>query len=272
MRLTEVRTDPRPIAAARAGLGVVTVANSVEGFVLLREVAGGKLGLPVHALIPAPTSPLVHVYLVVAVVAGLALTVGWRTATAASVTTALNVGVLLWDQQTYSSHRLLATLLVAYLVFAESDRAWSLSPRGGLAPWWPQLLMMTQLSVCYFFAAVSKISVVFLSGAPLSLWVWAPLPWWMFTLMAVGTVAVELFLAFALWRRSTARAAAALGVLLHLSIVVLLEDQTLPLAAFALTCLCLYGLFLHRPEIPVSRLAQPGRSTAGRVPVSRDDF
>ena len=271
MRLTDVRTDPRPVAVARIGLGVATIANSVEMFVLLRGIAEGKLALPVHALIPSPTPAAVQLYLVAAVTAGLALTLGWRTSAAAVATVALNVGVFLWDQQTYSSHRLLGTLLVAYLVFARSDAAWSLSSRGGPVPWWPQLLMMSQVSVCYFFAAVSKVNVVFLSGAPLSLWVWVPLPWWLFTLMAVGTVAVELFLAFALWRRSTVRAAAALGMLLHVSIVVLLEDQRLPLAAFALTCLCLYGLFLHRPEIPTRTARQAGRAVGRQAapPVSR---
>ncbi|MGY1913962.1 HTTM domain-containing protein [Blastococcus sp. SYSU DS0973] len=262
MRLTDVQADPRPVAVARIGLGLVTIANSVEMFVLLRGIAGGKLGLPVHTLVPAPTSVAVQLYLVAAVTAGIALVLGWRTSAAAVVTVALNVGVFFWDQQTYSSHRLLGTLLVAYLVFARSDAAWSLSSRSGSVPWWPQLLMMSQLSVCYFFAAISKMNVVFLSGTPLSLWVWVPLPWWLFTLMAVGTVAGELFLAFGLWRRSTARAAAALGILLHVSIVVLLEDQTLPLAAFALACLCLYSLFLHRPSLPTGPTAQADRGAA----------
>ncbi|MGY1828778.1 MULTISPECIES: HTTM domain-containing protein [unclassified Blastococcus] len=270
MRLTPLQAHPRPVAVARIGLGIAAIANSVEMYVLLRGIAGGKLALPVHGVIPSPTPLAAHVYLVAAVVAGVALTVGWRTTTAAVATVALNVGVFLWDQQTYSSHRLLGTLLVAYLVFARSDAAWSLSSRAGPVPWWPQLLMMSQLSVCYFFAAISKVNVVFLSGAPLSLWVWMPLPWWLFTLMAAGTVAGELFLAFGLWHRSTVRAAATFGVALHISIVVLLEDQTVPLTAFGLTCLCLYGLFLHRPDVMVTAPAdsRPGTSDEAE-PVSR---
>ncbi len=181
MRLTAVAVAPRPVAAVRIALGIVTVLNSLETSALLRQIAGGKLALPVHGWVPPPSTPAVLMYLVLAVTAGVAVTMGWRTSAAAGLSTVLNVGVLLWDQQTYSSHRLLATLLVAYLVFARSDAAWALSRRPGSVPWWPQLLMLTQLSVCYFFAAASKVSVVFLSGAPLSHWVWAPLPWWMFT-------------------------------------------------------------------------------------------
>ncbi len=42
------------------------------------------------------------------------------TAPAAVVSVVLSVTVLLWDEQVYSSHRWLATLLMAYLVFAQA--------------------------------------------------------------------------------------------------------------------------------------------------------
>lgn len=249
MRLTDIRVDPRPVALARIGLGIATVANAVEMHALLKGIANGKLHVPVFAAIPPPTEPAVGLYLAVAVVAGIAVAVGWCTAPMAVVSTMLNAWLFLWDQQTYSGHRFLATLLVAYLVFARSDAVWSVSRRGGDVPWWPQLLMMTQLSVCYFFAAITKINPLFLTGAPLSQWVWAPLPWWMFMAMAVGTVVVEIFLAFGLWGRTTVRAAVGTGVFLHTSIVLLIQDQTVPLIAFSLTCLSLYWLFLARPRL-----------------------
>ncbi len=106
------------------------------------------VALPLFDWTPSPASAAVAVYLVVAAGAGLALTLGWHAALAAAVTTVLNVSVFLWDQQTYSRHRLLATLLITYLIFARSDSAWPLPRRGGPVPWWPRLLMMTQLSVC----------------------------------------------------------------------------------------------------------------------------
>lgn len=257
MRLTDIQVDPRPVAVVRIALGVVTVLNAVESAGLLHEIARGKLRLPVHDLLPAPTVPAVSAFLVAAVVAGVAIGIGWRTAGAALLATGLNIWVLMWDQQTYSSHRLLMTLLVAYLIFARADAAWSVSRRGGTAPWWPQLLMMTQLSVCYFFAAVTKVNVLFLSGVPLSLWVWVPLPWWIFTLMAVATVAVELYLAIGLWSPVMRRRAAVVGVLLHTSIVMMMRDETVPLLAFAVTCLSLYWLFLSRPDMGVDEGNSP---------------
>jgi len=111
------------------------------------------------------------VYLLLAGSAGLAITVGYRVAAAAMVSALFSVGVFLWDQQTYSSHRLLATALVAYLIVARSDAMWSVTSRqrgaSASVPWWPAMLMLTQLSTCYFFAAMSKVNPEFLGGQPL---------------------------------------------------------------------------------------------------------
>ena len=256
MRLTDVMVDPRPVAVARIGLGLATLVNSIEIFSVLTAVAGGKVTRPVVDWVPAPTPGAVLCYLAVATVAGVAIVAGWRTRTAAVVTTVLNVGVLVWDEQTYSSHRVLATLLVFYLVFARSDQAWSVVTRGRVqpVPWWPQLLMMAQLSVCYWFAAISKVNPFFLSGQGLRDWVWWPLPDWSFALIAVATVLTEIFLAIGLWLRRTRWLAAAVGLCLHVSIVLMLESPV-PLVAFSLECVPLYALFLRRP------LSFPGRAT-----------
>lgn len=252
---------PQALAVARIGLGLATILNAAEMYALLSRIAVGMVALPLVESTPRPTLAAATVYLVVAAAAGLALALGWHAALAAALTTVLNVSVFLLDQQTYSSHRLLTTLLIAYLIFAKSDATWALSRRGGPVPWWPRLLMMTQLTVCYFFAAASKVSLLFLSGAPLAGWIWVPLPWWMFSLMASGTVLVELFLAVGLWLRRTRRAAFALGGALHLSIVVMMSDQTWALLAFGLSCVSLYGLFASRESMPLQRATRgAGRS------------
>jgi len=261
MRLTDVQVDPRPIAAARIGLGVATVINAIEASAVLGAIADGNLARPVLGWIPTPTDSAVFIFLVAATVAGVATILGLGTRSAAAVTTVLNLGVLLWDEQTYSGHRVLATLLVAYLVFAKSDAAWSMSARGGrgreLVPWWPQLLMMMQLSVCYWFAAVSKVNPVFLSGDGLRNWVWWPLPDWVFPFMAVATILTELFLAVGLWLRRTRWTAAGVGICLHVSIVWMLRDP-IPLIAFALACVPLFALFLWRPlSFPVGPMREP---------------
>lgn len=268
MRLTDVTVDPRPVALVRVGLGIATVMNAFEAAGLLGEIAGGNLSRPVVEGVPAPTPLAVLVYLVLATLAGAAIVVGVGTRPAVIVSTVLNVGVLLWDEQTYSSHRLLATLLVLYLVFAESDRRWSISARRtrmpAVVPWWPQLLMMTQLSVCYWFAGLSKVNPVFLAGDVLQSSVWWPLPEWVFGPMAVATIATELFIAMGLWFVRARRAAVLVGLLLHVSIVLMLRDPV-PLIAFALVCVPLYALFLRRPlSFPVPEHGEPARSVEDR--------
>lgn len=262
VRLTEIKVNSRPVAAARIGLGIALLFITVEMFKVLSGIAEGMVALPVHEGIPAPTVQAVTAYAVIAVAAGVAVIVGWRTAAAAAVSTALNVWVLLWDQQSHSSERVLVTLLVAYLIFARSDASWSVSRSGGGVPWWPQLLMMTQVSVCYFFGAVSKVSVHFLSGVPLSQWIWLSFPWWVFTLMALVTVVVELFLAFGLWFQRTRLAAVCLGMGLHTSIMVMLAGQKWVLLGFAVTCLCIYPLFLSRPSMSLARSRCQARKLA----------
>lgn len=257
MRLIEIRADPRPVAIARIGVGIATMLNAVEAWDILQRIAGGRLATPVIAGAPVPSDPLLTLLLVLSFGAALAVTVGWRTEAAAITSVACSVAFLVWDQQTYSSHRLLGTLIMSYLIFARSGTAWSIRPVSGrpAVRWWPQLLMMTQLSVCYLFSALSKMSFVFLSGIPLAQWVWIELPQQFFTLAAMGTVVVELVIAVGLWFRSTRRVAVVLGLGLHISIVTLMDHDNVALFAFALTCVSLYPLFLFRPAFRVTSRA-----------------
>jgi hypothetical protein len=252
MRVTDVRVDPRPVAIARIGLGLAVVISALEVSVILLNVAQGRLRFPVYAWLPAPTEAAVTVYLALAVSAGLALAVGYRAAAAAGVSAGLGVVALLWDQQTYSSHLLLITLLVTYLAFAQSDTRWSAwraRPRRELVRWWPQLLMMTQVSVCYLFAGLSKVNGTYLDGGPLGLWLWVAVPAGLLPVMAVASVLTELFLAVGLWLRPTRLVAAGAGLALHVSIVIGMAADNLVLFAFALACVPTYALFLTRPSL-----------------------
>ena len=255
MRLTEIRTDPRPVAIARIGVGLATILNSIEAYDILARIAGGGLAMPVFPGTPEPTLPWLIVYVVLAVAAAVAVTLGWRTEPAALVSVILSLAVFLWDQQTYSSHRVLATVVMACMIFAMAGTAWSVRPTPGrpTVVWWPQLLMMTQLSVCYLFSALSKLNLVFLSGAGLAGWVWIELPRQFYFVAAVMTVVVELIIAVCLWFPATRRVAVLFGLGLHLSIVVLMNNETLALIGFAVTCVSLYPLFLFRPALSVAR-------------------
>ena len=42
MQLTEIRTDPRPVAIARIGVGIAAILNSLEAYKILSGVASGR--------------------------------------------------------------------------------------------------------------------------------------------------------------------------------------------------------------------------------------
>lgn len=270
MSLTAIRVGPRPVAVARMGVGLAGAFNAVESHEILLRISHGKLATPTIDGLDLSSEPWLSVLVVVGVVAGIAVAVGVLTSAAAAVSVAASVAVLVTDLQTYSSHRLLATLLMAYLVFAQAGSAWSVqrSAHRASVPWWPQLLMMSQLSVLYLFAGLSKANPVFLTGVPLSHWVWVELPWPVFTLAAFVTVLVEAGIAVGLWFRRTRRFAAVAGVLLHMSIVALMREDSLALVVFAITCLSLYPLFLFRPALvrPPSPEPRPRTNAQGRSP------
>lgn len=258
--MATILVDPRPVAVARMGLGAAVLLNTLEQYFILSGLASGKLTMPFVDWAPGVTSYAASGVLTVGIMAGVALILGVGTRPAGLAYAIMMAFLLLWDQQTYSSHQVLVMLLVAYLAFAESGAAWSVVRHTGpmaQVPWWPQLLMMTQLSVLYLFAGLSKINTQFLSGQPLSDWVRWPLPDWVFAPMSIATVIVEVFvLAVGLWVPATRLVAIAAGICLHLSIVTMLSDQTIQLVAFALACTSIYPLFLARPPL------RPGQETA----------
>jgi hypothetical protein len=224
------------------GVGVAAAMTAVEGWIFVSRIGGDRIAVPVASWWPTPDSVLLVPFSIVAVASGLLLAAGWRAAPVGIVCAVTQAGFLMWDQQTYSSHRVLVLLLAAYLAFARSDSTWAVRPTALDPPPGPRLLMMTQLSVLYLFAALSKVNLAFLGGGVLRAEVWWPLPTWLYEPLSYLTIAAEIFLAFGLWFRLTRVPATVAGVGLHLSIVTMLE-QPLPLVAFALACVPLYPLF-----------------------------
>ena len=251
------RVDPRPVAVVRIALGIALVSNALETSVLLQRIVDGRIRVPVAELLPAPTGVTVQLFTAAAVLAGVALATGFFAGPAAAAATALNVWSFAWDQQTYSNHRVLVMLLVVYLVFAQSDAVWSVRRRRDAAVtvrWWPQLLLMTQVSACYLFAAINKINPTFIDGDLFITWLRWPLPDFAYPVMATGTVVCELFLAWGFWWRRTRWLAVAVGVALHVSILIGMAEQTVPLFVFGLTCVSTYWLWFTRPVVDESEV------------------
>lgn len=237
----------RALAIARIGLGLATLITTWEMYGTLSRVVDTTIALPYFAALPSPTTTGVWVVTALCALAGSAMTVGWYARSAAVAVTALSAWIFVWDQQTYSSHRVLALLLIAMLCFTACDRVWALRPQpdGRTATWVP-LLMMSQLSVCYLFAGLSKVNPVFPAGRQFDYWLWLPLPSQLDMALAWGTILAEVFMAGALWFRPTRGLAVVLGIILHVSIVVTMKSDNLVLAAFTLICVSVYPLFFVR--------------------------
>lgn len=271
MRALSTRVDPRPLALARIGVGLSTLLNVVDHLYTLRATTQGDVAMPLWDWLPAVTSVGIAVYAMVALSAGTALVLGVAPRPAAAAVTASTWFVFAWEQQTYSNHMMLTAWLALWLVLAPSEAAWSLRSRRegrGVVRLGDQVLLMTQLSVCYFFAAVGKLNGSFLSGDLLQSFVDLDVPAWVWPAAAVGTVLTELGLVVGLWVPRVRWLVAGAGVGLHLSIPLAMPGNAWSLLAFSLQCLSLYPLFLLARTVPEETPAAQAAPEERVVPVS----
>lgn len=246
----ELRVDPRPVAFARICIGIAAISLAVEGNTFLITIVDGRLAVPVVSWWPGPSELPLRAMLFIGMLAGVFLAIGCCAKWCAALIAALQVVMVLSDQQLYSSHRILLFLLCCHLVFAQSDAAWSLRARyqgrRPSVPLGPQVLMIGAISSLYLFAGISKINGVFLSGDVLRDQMVIHLDGAFYHLIAGLTVGTEIFLGLGLWFRRTRLLAVMVGVALHISIIALLGDPVV-LSSFGLLCVGLYPMVLSRP-------------------------
>lgn len=161
--------DSRPLAVTRIAIGVASLLITLEDFVMLGSIASGKMTMPLFDWFPAVDDQSVGIVFVLGVVGSIALIAGFQSRVVAGMLAAVTALVLLWDQQTYSSHQLLLFCLCAYLTMGQPGAALSIDARirgrrDKSVPYWPVLLIMTQTSIVYFFTALAKVNPVFLGG------------------------------------------------------------------------------------------------------------
>ncbi|NPC43525.1 HTTM domain-containing protein [Nocardioides sp. zg-1230] len=152
--------------------------NTVEIHAILGRVRDGALAMPGPVQL-ALTQTAVSAWTLTAMTSAILVLVGLLTTPAALAGSATCLTAMLWDQQAYTNHFWLTTLLLAYLAFAGSDNVWSVSSLFGQrtrATSLPVLLMVTQLSVCYLFGALAKINPWWLAGDELRAQLLTPLP------------------------------------------------------------------------------------------------
>lgn len=253
------RVSPRPAALVRIGVGAAALLKGGMAWGRARDVlAPGSLRAPWPEGFPAVPDGVVLGAVACWIVAAVAFTVGARVRVAGGVLVASIAVYLLADRHFYQNHVYLLALLVFLLTLARSAEWLALDGGGARTtiPAWPLDLVRLQVTLVYLFGALSKINPDFLSGSTLaSSWrdsrvggaLVAALDWRGFLALAGVTVALEVWIALALWNPRQRPAAIGLGVLLHGGILLLMTDRG-DLTVFALLMFSGYLLFLEAEE------------------------
>lgn len=271
LKLVTVRIDARAMATARILVGL---AAFVKAWVIWRVMAKvllpGRLELPYFDWLPRVSADGLSLFVGLWMVAAIMFLLGGLTRIAGFALVFLQAYALAQDEQYYSNHLYLLSILCFLLAIGGGGARWSIDAwlrgdRPTTVAAWPAILMMCQLTIVYFFAAVSKLNLVYLSGSVLNAHfarnAWIDWPdvwrvWWVFAPMAWGAVLGELFLAFALWSRRWRGQAARFGVIFHLGILIgMPRAVTGDLVVFALTMFSVYVLFFARPHVFGAALA-----------------
>jgi hypothetical protein len=255
------QTDARAVAIVRIVVGLAVVGFALETWITMaRVLAPTAVSMPYIAWFPRLSLDMLLLYVSVWLAAALAFVLGLRTRLSGALLTATMAYTLFFDQQLYSNHLYLATLVLLLLTIADSGARFSLDARRAgnrhQIPEWPIILLKIQVSIVYFYAALLKINPEYLSGAmmvgfwPLNQLTALPgggSPALLLQFLAVLSILTELFLAAALWFPRTRWLALLVGVGFHLMIVFTggttpgMPD--VPFLIFAVVTVAPYALF-----------------------------
>ena len=251
--------DGRPFGLTRIIVGAAALLRAgVAWDILGRFGPADVIRIPIVSALPDPASGAARLIVAGWAVAALAFTIGWRVRLSGTVLALTIAGYGLLDSQTYSNHLYLMLLLVILLTVGGSEAGLAVGRPSSTIPQWPVLLVKSQVTIVYAFAALTKLNGDFLSGTVLAGVlrngvIPYPEAWRtqaVLSVVAAAAVFTELFLAAFLWSRRWRGAAFVLGLGLHLSITLLIAP-TLELIVFSLLMLGTYPLFLDREHLVV---------------------
>jgi hypothetical protein len=262
------RTDARPVAIVRMLVGLAAIGFAFEAWANIGRVLSPQVvDMPYVAWYPVLPAVALPLFIGGWLCAALAFALGLGTRLCGVILTLSMAYTLFLDQQLYSNHLYLATLVLLLLTIAESGARFSLDARrsGGrdLILAWPILLLKIEISIVYFYAALVKVNPQYLSGAllttfwPLNQFAALHGGWaWVLPYLAVASILVEFFLAIALWLPRWRWLALAVGVGFHMLIIWTGGAQPgspdIPFAIFALVTIAPYALFFNFPARPAA--------------------
>lgn len=267
---TQRSADAGPIALVRILVGLAAIGNALEHWAALeRLLETTVVKMPYLAWLPRPPLAAAPGLIGAWLVAALLFTLGLWTRWSGALLVAIMGYVLLLDQQLYSNHLYLGVVMTLLLTLADSGARYSLDARyrgrrAAIAEW-PIVLIKIEVSIVYFFAALTKLNPDYLSGAIMAQFVHAdmlallPSGWPAVPLMqalAIASIATEFVLAFALWFAGWRWLALLAGLGLHLAIIftggAAIGVPDFRFTVFALLIVPAYVLFFpqrHAPQV-----------------------
>lgn len=277
----------RALGAFRILFGLTIFGEVGTNFEMQQNALEGGFHVPYLSCLGPLSEDLYRGLHLVQWPASLLLAAGVAPRLACAVLLASEGRVFLADHLHFRNHAYLVLLITGLLLLSPCGRSFSLASlwrRGAasvreFAPLTAQRLIQFQISVMYFWSAVNKLSPGFRSGEVLAVAIGsgldkglsgailgallAPetLAHWVglasrpenMLLGAYGTIAIEFFLAFALWWRRTRTVAILVGIAFHVGIGISMDIGT-----FGLLAVSSYVLFTthatptapSREEIP----------------------
>ena len=236
-------------ALMRGMVGLAAFIQAIDTAIVLTAVFdGNKMQLPFFDWLPVIPLPLLPLYIGIWCLAAVSFAAGRHIHIAGVILMLAMSYAILVDQQSYSNHVHLLILVVLLLML----------PRR-----YSDVLLRWQMSIVYFFAAISKVNLIYISGVIVAGnlrngWI-VQLPESLIRLeimlpLAIASICLELFLAIAFWTPRYRPAALVVGTVFHISIVLLFPANViLQLIVFGLTMGSLYLLFLD-PAVVAERV------------------
>jgi hypothetical protein len=269
-------TDARAVAIVRMVVGLAAIGFALETWMKMARVLDPMIvKMPYVAWFPRIPAQALPIFVGVWLSAALAFTLGLRARLSGAILTAAMAYALFFDQQLYSNHLYLITIVLLLLTIADSGACFSLDARrsGGRERirQWPIVLLKWQVSIVYFYAAILKVNPQYLSGATMrGFWPLGELtalpggwsPALLLQALAVLSILTELFLAAALWLPRVRWLALVVGIGFHLTIMFTGGDRPgvpdIAFTIFAMVTVAPYALFFDFPPRRVAAESYSG--------------
>jgi len=288
-RVVVAHGSVRAIGLMRAAFGLIVIRHLWPDLTA-NMLPVERFHVPWWSWLPVPAPGVYRALVILGSLAGAAMVVGLRSRVATATAFAIVTYLLFVDMTGFAHNRAFLVWMLAGLTFLPTDRAFSLDARLGRArpatgALWPVFVLRVVVSTVYLTSSLTKLANPDWRDG-LVLWDRVnryahkiPFDGWAFDVvtsrgfhrvLAPSAIAVEIFIALALWHRRTRLAAIVVAVLFHASIEVTASVQTFSYSAIAALLIWLVPLDLGGAQKTALSAGPSSRTNAFTGPHTDD--